>query len=135
MVYWYQIKKGGINMDKKFTFYGRHFTSKEDAADYILESMNRKEYENIIAPDLPEVVLLGIELDPLEILRNMADIDFDMAFEDWKDSLREDLENELANMQPGDYHVYYGIPVSFHDFDQYAIPDETPVKWEPDPRD
>lgn len=113
-------------MKEKWAFDDITFYSYEDAADYILEKMERSEYENYISDLLPAVEILGIKLDALEILQNTADIDLDCMFEDWKDSIREDLEQELYRMKDGDHKNLYGFSVDFYELEDYAIPDEQP---------
>ena len=88
------------------------FTSVMDCAEYIVENgINEQEYDGMLDECHEMVTICGYEYYPSYALKNLDSVAYDCGFNDYKNSLLRDVEDEIERMENEEEMNFYGYVV------------------------
>lgn len=84
----------------------------EDVTEAILDQMESTYFDHMLDECHQEVNIFGYDFTPSDILKSCDPVAYRCGFEDYKDSLRDDIEYELERLTPGEEPYLYGVIVT-----------------------
>lgn len=89
------------------------FDTAEEAADYIIEDMDDDAYDEMLDECYENIDICGYSYSPSVALSRVDEVAYNCGRNDYYDSLRPDIVDELERIDDGESTDIYGYNVEF----------------------
>ena len=89
------------------------FETAEEAADYIIENMDNSNYDEMLDECYEDVDICGYSYPASLALSRVDEVAYRCGRNDYYDSLRPDMVDELEGMDDGESTDIYGYEIEF----------------------
>lgn len=98
----------------KYIIDGEHeFETAEDTADYIIEGMDDDAYDEMLDESYGDIEICGYSYSASLALFRVDEVAYCCGRNDYYDSLRPDMVDELEGMDDGESTDIYGYGIEF----------------------
>lgn len=89
------------------------FETAEEAADYIIENMDDDVYDEMLDDCYEDIDICGYSYSPSVALSRVDEVAYNCGRNDYYDSLRPDIVDELEGMDFGDTTTIYDFEIEY----------------------
>lgn len=120
-------RRGKGNQMKKYYVSGNEWETLEEAVEAVLEEIDEDAFDDFLHDEFGwNIDICDVDFDPVEVLKEMSSYDYDCKYDEWKDDIRDKIEDEIDSMCAGDTDFLYGIKVEVYD-DEEEDEEEAPA--------